>query len=125
MSESNRSWPARARWGVSILALATAACGSGVTGDGPNASNGGSNPGGGAGPGPGPMIETGVDPGRVEIHRLNNKEYNNTVRDLLGTTSQPANEFLAEEGLHFDNTASALGMTGPQYEKYFRAAEAQ
>jgi hypothetical protein len=63
-----------------------------------------------------------VDPGRVGIHRLNNTEYNNTVRDLLGTATKPAATFLAEEGNHFDNTASALGMTSAQYEKYLAAA---
>src|SRR5258708_6342985 len=63
-----------------------------------------------------------IDPGRVGIHRLNNTEYNNTVRALLGTQSQPASTFLAEEGFHFDNTASALGMTPAQYEAYLKAA---
>jgi hypothetical protein len=29
------------------------------------------------------------DPGRVTLHRLNNAEYNNTVRDLLGTALRP------------------------------------
>jgi hypothetical protein len=77
-----------------------------------------------AGPGGGPtaVATPGVDPGRVVIHRLNNTEYDNTVRDLLGTSSQPAAKFLAEEGSHFDNTASALGMTSAQYEKYLAAA---
>ena len=39
---------------------------------------------------------TGVpatDPGRVTLHRLNRAEYNNTVHDLLGTSSQPADDF--------------------------------
>jgi hypothetical protein len=69
-----------------------------------------------------PVIEMGVDPGRVEIHRLNNNEYDNTVQHLLGTTSKPAAMFLAEEGLNFDNTATALGMTSSQYDAYFGAA---
>jgi len=72
--------------------------------------------------GPGPTAAQGVDPGRVGIHRLNNTEYDNTVRDLLGTVSKPAAGFLAEEGNHFDNTASALGMNPSQYEKYLAAA---
>jgi hypothetical protein len=123
MSEfANRQWP-HARWGVCILALTAVACGTDPPGNGAGSTGGmGPGPGGGAGPGPGPMIEGNVDPGRVEIHRLNNKEYNNTVRDLLGTQSQPAAEFLAQEGLHFDNTASALGMTPTLYEGYFNAA---
>jgi hypothetical protein len=72
--------------------------------------------------GPGPVAAQGVDPGRVDIHRLNNTEYDNTVRDLLGTALKPAAGFLAEEGNHFDNTASALGMNASQYEKYLAAA---
>lgn len=67
-------------------------------------------------------LPSGVDPGRVAIHRLNNTEYDNTVRDLLGTQAQPATTFLAEEGNHFDNTASALGMNSSQFEKYLGAA---
>jgi len=85
----------------------------------------GPNGGVGTHPGSEPAIDTvaaGIDPGRVGIHRLNNTEYNNTVRDLLGTATQPAAMFLAEEGLQFDNTATALGMTISQYEGYFQAA---
>jgi hypothetical protein len=97
-----------------FLASCTGSIGSAGTGasDGPRA----------GGPG-GARPEAGVDPGRVGIHRLNNTEYNNTVRDLLGTTSRPAETFLAEEGFgSFDNTASALGMTTGQYEAYLGAA---
>jgi hypothetical protein len=124
MSESvNRRWSARASWGVSLLALVTAACGS-TSSNGNNGHQGS----GGAGPGSGgsssgvPVITQGVDPGRVEIHRLNNTEYDNTVRHLLGTKAAPAAKFLAEEGLNFDNTATALGMTSSQYDAYFGAA---
>jgi hypothetical protein len=55
---------------------------------------------------------------------LNNSEYNNTIRDLLGDSSEPATGFLAEEAFGFDNIASALGMTPAQYENYFNAASA-
>jgi hypothetical protein len=65
------------------------------------------------------------DPGRVGLHRLNNQEYNNTVRDVMGDTTAPATDFLAEEGLSgFDKTAVSLGMTSGQFEKYFNAAGA-
>jgi hypothetical protein len=103
------------------LALASPACSSTTEGShegSPEGAGGSSNP---AVVDP-PVIEQGVDPGRVAIHRLNNKEYNNTVRTLLKTQTQPASKFLAEEGLSFDNIASALGMTGAQYESYFNAA---
>jgi Protein of unknown function (DUF1592)/Protein of unknown function (DUF1588)/Protein of unknown function (DUF1595)/Protein of unknown function (DUF1587)/Protein of unknown function (DUF1585) len=33
---------------------------------------------------------TTLDPGRVVLRRLNNAEYDNTVRDLLGTTTKPS-----------------------------------
>jgi Protein of unknown function (DUF1592)/Protein of unknown function (DUF1588)/Protein of unknown function (DUF1585)/Protein of unknown function (DUF1587)/Protein of unknown function (DUF1595) len=85
--------------------------------------SGGSGGNGPSGPGAGRPPDGSIDPGRVGIHRLNNTEYNNTVRDLLATTSRPAETFLAEEGFgSFDNTASALGMTPGQYEAYLGAA---
>lgn len=65
------------------------------------------------------------DVNRVPIHRLNNTEYDNTVRDLLGVTSTPAKAFIEDEKLFgFDDIASAFGMTDAQYEQYFDAADA-
>src|SRR5262245_60985564 len=85
--------------------------GPGITGQGGALAEGSGAAGGeGVGAGAG-VAAAAMDPGRVGIHRLNNTEYNNTVRDLLGTALQPATAFLAEEGLHFDNTAASLGMT--------------
>jgi len=37
--------------------------------------------------------ETPPDPGRVTARRLNRTEYNNSVRDLLGVDSRPADDF--------------------------------
>ena len=93
MSESvNRRWSTRSYCYVSVVALLTAACG-GTSSSGNNGHPGGGGAGAG-GPGPGgggaPIITQGVDPGRVEIHRLNNTEYDNTVRHLLQTQSAPA-----------------------------------
>lgn len=117
-----QNWRARASWGAAVLALASLACSS-TEGGGNDANGGGSGSSAGSGgTSEPPVIRPDVDPGRVAIHRLNNTEYNNTVRDLLQTQSAPAANFLAEEGLSFDNIASALGMTGAQYEKYFGAA---
>lgn len=62
--------------------------------------------------------------GRTGPRRLTNYEYDNTVRDLLGTSSTPAARFVAEEAEGFDNVASALGMTPSQFEAYLNAAEA-
>jgi hypothetical protein len=66
-----------------------------------------------------------IDVNRVGIHRLNNTEYDNTVRDLLGVSDTPARNFIADEkALGFDNIAEALGMTDAQYEQYWNAADA-
>jgi hypothetical protein len=68
--------------------------------------------------------DSGSDPGRVTLHRLNNAEYNNTVRDLLGTTLQPANDFPADDrGYGFDNVADVLRLSPLAVELYETAAE--
>jgi hypothetical protein len=65
------------------------------------------------------------DPGRVTLHRLNNTEYNNTVRDLLGTNLRPADEFPSDDrGYGFDNVADSLTLSPLQVELYDHAAEA-
>ncbi|MFO0646656.1 MAG: DUF1592 domain-containing protein [Polyangiales bacterium] len=64
------------------------------------------------------------DPGRVTLHRLNRVEYNNTVRDLFGTTRTPADDFPADDrGYGFDNIADVLTMSPVQLELYQSAAE--
>jgi hypothetical protein len=91
------------------------------------AGSGASSSGGSSGDGQGGSGGTGGaenDAGRVGIHRLNNLEYDNTVRDLLGVDSTPASTFIADEkALGFDNIADAFGMTEAQYEQYFSAAD--
>ncbi len=65
-----------------------------------------------------------TDVGTVTIHRLNNTEYNNTVRDLLGTTATPADEFpLDGSGAGFDNIASVLTLSAPHLVAMQTAAE--
>ena len=118
-------WNHRARtWCLALLSLTASACGSAEPPASQAEGSGGSGSGGTTGSGGTPLPTQGIDPGRVGIHRLNNTEYNNTVRDLLGVASTPAENFLAEEGLNFDNTATALGMAPTQYEAYFNAASA-
>ena len=53
-------------------------------------------------------------PGRVVVRRLNRAEYNNTVRDLLGVDSSPADDFPQDDtGYGFDNDRRrALGLAG-------------
>jgi hypothetical protein len=86
---------------------------------------GGGGPGPGPGPGPGTeTVPAGTDPGRVTLHRLNRVEYNNTVRDLLGTALRPADEFPSDNrGYGFDNVADSLTLAPVQIELYETAAE--
>ncbi|HMJ89447.1 MAG TPA: DUF1587 domain-containing protein, partial [Candidatus Acidoferrum sp.] len=60
------------------------------------------------------------NPGRVVIHRLSHSEYNNTVRDLLGVTNNPAEQFPADGGGGggFDNNADTLFVPPLLMEKY-------
>ena len=64
------------------------------------------------------------DPGRVTMRRLNRAEYNNTVRDLLGVTLRPADEFPNDDvGYGFDNIGDVLSISPLLMEKYLSAAE--
>jgi mono/diheme cytochrome c family protein len=64
------------------------------------------------------------DPGRVTARRLNRTEYNNTVRDLLGVTLRPADDFPQDDsGYGFDNVADVLSLSPVLMEKYMSAAE--
>lgn len=64
-----------------------------------------------------------VDPGTKVLHRLNNAEYNNTVRDLLGTSQRPADDFVANDsGAGFDNVAAVLSLSPTHVEMYSNAA---
>jgi hypothetical protein len=64
------------------------------------------------------------DPGRVTLHRLNRAEYNNTVRDLLGVHTHPADAFPADGagGGGFDNNADTLFIPPLLMEQYLAAA---
>lgn len=66
------------------------------------------------------------DPGVKIIHRLNRLEYNNSVRDLLGVSLRPADDFPADGsgGGGFDNHAAALFLPPILFEKYLAAAHA-
>ncbi len=57
------------------------------------------------------------------LHRLNRLEYNNTVRDLLGTQLRPADAFPPDgESEGFDNMADALQLTPALLDGYYAAA---
>jgi len=64
------------------------------------------------------------DPGRVTIRRLNRAEYNNTIRDLVGISFQPADDFPQDDvGYGFDNIGDVLSLPPLLMEKYLAAAE--
>jgi hypothetical protein len=64
------------------------------------------------------------DAGRKVIHRLSRKEYNLTVRDLVGVDSNPADKFPPDGGGGggFDNNASTLFVPPILMEKYLAVA---
>ena len=64
------------------------------------------------------------DPGHITMRRLNRDEYNNTVRDLTGVDSHPADAFPNDDvGYGFDNIGDVLSMSPILLEKYLSAAE--
>ena len=71
-----------------------------------------------------PVDPNNPDPGRVTIRRLNRVEYNNTVRDLLGVNSRPADEFPEDDtGYGFDNIGDVLALPPILMERYLIAAD--
>ncbi|MGE0790004.1 MAG: DUF1592 domain-containing protein [Sandaracinaceae bacterium] len=65
--------------------------------------------------------EAAPDPGRAPLRRLSVAEYDNTVRDLFGVTSEPARRFVdPERGVA---TADARHITALLAEQYMYAAE--
>src|SRR5262249_36647407 len=64
------------------------------------------------------------DPGRVTMRRLNRVEYNNTIRDLVGVTFHPADDFPSDDvGYGFDNIGDVLSLPTILMEKYLAAAD--
>ena len=59
-----------------------------------------------------------ADPGHVTLRRLNRVEYNNTMRDLLGDTTSPANTFPPDPSASFDNNGDVLAMSPLLLELY-------
>lgn len=77
-------------------------------------------------PDPDPQVVcTGeIEPGPSPIRRMTRFEYNNTVRDLLGDATAPADTFGAEEeALGFNNNAANLTVSDQLANKYLLAAE--
>lgn len=65
------------------------------------------------------------DPGYVPLRRLTHREYNNTIRDLLGVDLKPAERFPSEltGPTGFDNSASTLYLQSSLMERYIATAE--
>ncbi|HVZ74023.1 MAG TPA: DUF1592 domain-containing protein [Polyangia bacterium] len=128
--------------GLAAASLGFAACNGdigegGMSPGGPSSGNGGTTGGGATGGGP---VSTGnpppvggntgaggtvaLDSGRVSIDRLNNLEYDNTMRDLVGFTGNLAQStFQPDEKGDFDNTADAFTINDARYEQYFNTAD--
>jgi hypothetical protein len=120
-----------------ILASAVALCagaGAGCTGKllapggnpGGGASSGSAGNGNGNGPGGGGAgAGVALQAGAAVVRRLNRAEYNNTVRDLLGTTLAPANDFPEDDlGGEFDTVGEALSLSPTYVAAYEKAAYA-
>ena len=84
-----------------------------------------------SGPGGSTVLPPGatgpINPGRVVAHRLNNIEYDNTIRDLLGVDSKPSSTYGFPDDAYvegFDNNADALTAPPLLLEKLQTATEA-
>jgi hypothetical protein len=124
--------PVRRPWMLAALLLA-AGCYSGgevaqddSTGTGGTAGTGNTPTESGATDASSGGSEGGEEPTVVlpqPLHRLNRLEYNNTVRDLLGTTLRPADAFGPDpEANGFDNMAEQLHVSATVLEGYDKAA---
>ncbi len=102
------------------LALA-AGLGGGCVGNIGDSASGGDS---GGAPTPEECKVMGPSPGTTLARRMTRFEYNNTVRDLLGDTTHPADNFPADEvsGV-FDNQAAALVVTDLLASGYMTASE--
>ena len=112
-----------------LAAVSAAGCEPGASADGESTSDSSTTDAGDTG---GPATDTDggdpacapIEPGPSPIRRLNRREYDNTVHDLLGDETRPAREFPAEEeALGFNNNADALVVTQLLAEQYLNAAE--
>ncbi|MEP7124723.1 MAG: DUF1592 domain-containing protein [Byssovorax sp.] len=73
---------------------------------------------------PAVAIATEVVVAPAPLRRLTNEEYNNTVRDLLGDTSRPADAFPPDEAVAGFENNTISPITQALVERYMDAAEA-
>lgn len=98
MADPKRSLRALGRWcGPMIAIVALSACSGGAQPrSDPNAQSGSGGTGSGTGGGGG-LVPVELDNGRTVLRRLNRAEYNNTLRDLLGTSQRPGDSLPQDE----------------------------
>lgn len=104
------SWASRARTVGLISALAVMGCTASLerTGEGDGATRAPNLP---------------EVPGGRRVWRLTRAQYDNTVKDLLGTAAQPAQQFLPEEGgTGFRNAEFTLGFSEANFFDFEQAA---
>jgi hypothetical protein len=69
-------------------------------------------------------LQAGVVPSSPVLRRLTHSQYNNTVRDLLGELSEPANQFPPEDFVNgFKNQYQAQSLSPMLFEAYSTSAE--
>lgn len=74
-------------------------------------------------PGPEPEIPIGsIDAAPPVMSRLSREEYNNTIRDLFGITSNPADDFPPDQLGTFSNDNAALSISNLHIEMFDKAA---
>jgi hypothetical protein len=96
---------------------------SGAAGPGASTGAGGGTSTGGVGGVGGGLPPGALDPGRVPLRRLNRTEYCNTVRDLLGTTQRPCDQFPNDNVIFgFDTIAEVQSLSSLHIELYEKAA---
>jgi hypothetical protein len=116
------------------LALGTAACSGDISGGASNPPAGGGSPGGGGAGGaggagqpapvPGPPPPANDMPGTAPLRRLTNLEYNNTIRDLLGTPGPADRTFIADQESNLSGFAKGSSInTGTDARQFLNAAD--
>jgi hypothetical protein len=112
------------------LALAGAACTGQVSGSmtpptGPGGGAGGAGGAGGTNPPPvGPPPPADDTPGTAPLRRLTNLEYNNTIRDLLGTAGPADRTFIPDQESNLSGFAKGSSInTGTDARQFLNAAD--
>ena len=113
-------------WLAPFLLLGTLGCTAASSRSGEQPIAGGVPGGAGSGGAGAPATPTTTtatgDVGTIAIHQLSAREYNNTVRDLLGTSLKPGDAFQSFEAAGFDTLAAAGVMNSRKVADYFSAA---